>query len=157
MATQLLSRMTLPAKCCQCHLPHVGRHNIENLAARVSHQSLLLQAQDDQVENKKAERQNAAIQNPELADGVSQEGGDDEVLSKHPCSSNTTAARLPSSNMMKQAVRDCSMPLLLPWLKDLLAYSCSCSTDCHYATAMPVNACLMLRHTLQQMLPATSV
>lgn len=79
----------------------MGRHDIVNLAGRVSHQSLLLQAQDDQIENKKAERQYAAIQNPELADSVSQEGGDDEVLSKHPCGSNTTAARSPSSTIMK--------------------------------------------------------
>ena len=58
----------------------------------VSHQALLLQAQDDEVEDKKAESQHNAIQNPELADGISQECRNNQIFSKDPCSK--TAAML---------------------------------------------------------------
>lgn len=57
----------------------------------VSHQALLLQAQDDEVEDKKAESQHNAIQNPELADSISQECRNNQILSKDPCSSSKTA------------------------------------------------------------------
>ena len=56
-----------------------------------SHQALLLQAQDDEIKDKKAERQYAAIQNPKLADSVSQELRNDKVFSEYPCSSNTSS------------------------------------------------------------------
>lgn len=76
-------------------LPHMGMHTfVEDSEScnNVSHQALLLQAQDDEVEDKKAESQHTAIQNPELADGVSQERRNNQILSEDPCSSSKTAA-----------------------------------------------------------------
>ena len=42
----------------------------QSITTVVSHQALLLQAQDDEVENKEAESQHSAIQNPKLADCI---------------------------------------------------------------------------------------
>lgn len=53
-----------------------------------SHQALLLQAQDDEIEDQDTERQHAPIQYPKLADIMGEEFRNDEVFSQHPCSSN---------------------------------------------------------------------
>ena len=50
-----------------------------------SHQALLLQAQDDNIEDQNTECQDAAIQYPELADIMGQEIWNDQVLPQHSC------------------------------------------------------------------------
>ena len=46
-----------------------------------SHQALLLQAQDDEIEDQDTERQHAPIQYPKLADIMGEEFRNDEVFS----------------------------------------------------------------------------